>query len=60
MERWQYKSGQVYVDKYFTADSIDERTLGEGAFKKDSTWIYLDETGDTLKVEKYKDDSLIN
>jgi len=60
MERWQYRSGQIYVDKYFTADSINERTLGEDAFKKDSTWIYLDETGDTLKVEKYKDDRLLN
>lgn len=54
MERWEYENGQIYVDKYFTADSIAERTVGEEAFKKDSMWIYRDESGDTLKIEKYK------
>jgi hypothetical protein len=32
---------------------------GDKAYKKDSDWVYFDNNGDTLKVEYYKDDSLI-
>lgn len=61
-ENWYYTSNyrQKYVDMYFTADSLDEKANGENAFKKDSTWTYFTKTGDTLKVEKYKDGKLIS
>lgn len=61
-ENWYYTSdyGKKYVDMYFVADSSDENTHGDNAFKKDSTWIYFTKTGDTLKVENYKDGQLLS
>ncbi|UAY56223.1 hypothetical protein [Arachidicoccus terrestris] len=61
-ENWYYTSNyrQRYVDMYFVADSIEERSKGENAYKKDSTWIYFTRTGDTLKVENYKNGQLIS
>lgn len=60
-ENWYYTSNhrQKYVNMYFVADSSDEKTNGDNAFKKDSTWIYFTNTGDTLKVEKYKEGRLV-
>jgi len=48
-----------FADKRFIADSAQEALYGDKAYKKDSTWIYFDNNGDTLKLEYYKDDSLI-
>jgi hypothetical protein len=61
-ENWYYTSDyqKRYVDMYFVADSSDEKTNGEKAFKKDSTWTYFTKTGDTLKVERYKAGQLIS
>jgi len=62
IESWNYTSDtrKKYVDMYFIADSLDEIRNGENAFLRDSTWIYFTKTGDTLKVEKYKEDQLIS
>lgn len=61
-ENWYYVSDnrQKYVDMYFIADSLDEKTNGENAFKKDSIWTYFTKSGDTLKVEKYNSGKLIS
>jgi hypothetical protein len=48
-----------FAYKYFVADSAQEATYGDKAYKRDSTWIYFDNNGDTLKLEYYKNDSLI-
>jgi hypothetical protein len=61
-EYWYYTSDykQKYADMFFVADSLDEATNGDKAFKKDSTWIFLSKNGDTLKIEKYKDGQLLS
>jgi len=59
MESWRYDNGQTYVDKYFTADSLDELTRGEESFLKDSVWVYYDKEGEVIKKEKYRDGQLI-
>ncbi|GAB3354922.1 hypothetical protein GCM10027566_16720 [Arachidicoccus ginsenosidivorans] len=61
-ENWYYTAdyAKTYVDKYFVADSIEEKSKGENAYKKDSTWIYFTKKGDTLKVENYKNGQLIS
>jgi hypothetical protein len=48
-----------FANKRFVADSAQESLYGDKAYKKDSDWVYFDDNGDTLKVEYYKDDSLI-
>jgi hypothetical protein len=48
-----------FANKRFVADSALESLYGDKAYKKDSDWVYFDNNGDTLKVEYYKDDSLI-
>jgi len=48
-----------FANKRFVADSAQEALYGDKAYKKDSDWVYFDNNGDTLKVEYYKDDSLI-
>jgi hypothetical protein len=48
-----------FANKRFVADSAKEALYGDKAYKKDSDWVYSDNNGDTLKVEYYKDDSLI-
>ncbi|MGB8194243.1 MAG: hypothetical protein WCF67_20090 [Chitinophagaceae bacterium] len=60
-EYWNYTSGTMtYALKHFVADSLEEISIGEKAFIKDSTWIYFDESGDTLKIEHYKAGKLIS
>jgi len=61
-ESYYYTSNdrQKCVEMYFVADSLDEKTKGESAFKKDSTWTYFTKTGDTLKVEKYNVGELVS
>lgn len=61
-ENWYYTADyrQKYVDMYFVADSIEEKSKGENAYKKDSTWIFFTKTGDTLKVEHYNNGRLIS
>ena len=49
-----------FVDKRFIADSSQEAELGDKAYKKDSDWVYFGDHGDTLKIEYYKNDSLIS
>ena len=49
-----------FVDKRFVADSSQEVLFGDKAYKKDSDWVYFDDDGDTLKIEYYKNDSLIS
>jgi hypothetical protein len=49
-----------FVDKRFIADSSQEAMFGDKAYKKDSDWVYFDDYGDTLKIEHYKNDSLIS
>lgn len=48
-----------FAYKRFVADSAQESIYGDKVYKKDSTWIYFDNAGDTLRIEYYKNDSLI-
>jgi len=32
---------------------------GDKAFKKDSLWVYLGQNGDTMRVERYKNDCFL-
>lgn len=52
-------SHKKFVYKHFVADSAQEATFGDKAYKKDSTWIYFDINGDTSKLEYYKYDTLM-
>lgn len=55
-EYWYYTSNnKKYLTKYFMADSARESQFGEAAYEKDSTWVYLSKTGDTIKIEKFGD-----
>src|SRR5665647_320643 len=55
METWEKTSThKKFADKLFVADSAQEAMYGDKAYKKDSTWIYFDDNGDTLKLEYYK------
>ena len=59
-EIWNYNNGKTAIIKYWKINV--ENYMGNGdddRFKKDSTWIYFDKDGDTLKTETYKDDQLI-
>lgn len=49
-----------FADKRFIADSSQEAMFGDKAYKKDSDWVYFDDHGDTLKIEYYKNDTLIS
>ena len=59
-EFWERTSThKKFADKRFIADSTQEAMYGHKAYKKDSTWVYFDNNGDTSKLEYYKNDSLI-
>ncbi len=59
-EFWERtKTHKKFANKGFVADSVQEGLYGDKAYKKDSTWVYFDNNGDTLKLEYYKNDSLI-
>lgn len=62
-EHWGYSWGidnDKYVDKKFIADSVQFAQKQDAAFKRDSIWVYFSRMGDTIKIEKYKDDKLIS
>jgi hypothetical protein len=60
LETWEITAThEKFADKYFVADSIQEEKYGDKAYKRDSIWVYYDNKGDTIKLEYYKDDSLI-
>ncbi len=46
-ENWDYYIGGRAILKYWKDD------------KKDSTWVYFNKKGDTIKTETYKNDTLI-
>ncbi|HVY73493.1 MAG TPA: hypothetical protein VG890_01605 [Puia sp.] len=48
-----------FAYKQFVADSAREVLYGYKAYIKDSIWVYFDDNGDTLKLEYYRNDSLI-
>ena len=58
-ETWTFKPGVLAIKKYWVLETEDWIRADESGFKKDSTWIYFDKNGDTLKTEKYLDDKLI-
>ncbi len=58
-ETWNYNSGQTAVTKFWKIDTENWTSTTENDFKKDSVWIYLDKKGDTLRIEKYKNDQLV-
>ncbi|WP_282124725.1 hypothetical protein [Algibacter mikhailovii] len=58
-ETWNYNSGQTAIIKFWKIDTENWASNDEKDFKKDSVWVYLDKKGDTLKIEKYKNDQLI-
>ncbi len=69
-----YQKGKVYIgetwvnrftqkkvlEKSFIADSAEESIYGEQAYKKEGAWVYFNDTGDTLKVESYRNDTLFS
>ena len=58
-ETWNYNSGQTAVTKFWKIDTENWTSTTEKDFKKDSIWVYLDKKGDTLRIEKYKNDQLV-
>ena len=58
-ETWNYNSGQTAIRKFWKLDSENWTNSAENDYKKDSLWVYFDKNGDTLKVEKYNNDQLI-
>ncbi len=58
-ETWNYSSGQTAVTKFWKLDTENWTSSDENQFKKDSIWVYYDKTGDTLKIEKYKNDQFV-
>ena len=58
-ETWIYKPGQIAVKKYWTLETENWTEKSEDEFKRDSTWVYFDKSGDTLKTEQYRNDKLI-
>ena len=59
-ESWSYNNGSRKVTKYWKVPEINCYECDSTRFKKDSTWIYLNEKKDTIKVEVYKDGKLIS
>lgn len=59
-ETWVYNNGKLAIRKYWKINIENYNGNGDDdSFKKDSTWIYLKKDGDTLKIETYKDNQLI-
>ncbi|MFI5406333.1 MAG: hypothetical protein ACHQ1D_07445 [Nitrososphaerales archaeon] len=59
-ESWEKTaSHKKFAIKRFVADPAQRALYGDKAYKKDSTWVYYNNYGDTLKLEYYKNDSLI-
>jgi hypothetical protein len=58
-ETWDYNSGQTAIRKFWKLDKENWTNSEENEYKRDSIWVYFDKKGDTLKVEKYKNDELI-
>lgn len=60
LETWERTSDhKKFAHKYFVADSAQVALYGDKEYKKDSIWVYFDTNGDTLKLDYYKDNSLI-
>jgi len=59
-ESWFYYSGTLQVIKYWRANKPNCQSCDSSAFRKDSIWIYFNKSGDTVKIETYKNDKLIN
>jgi|TARA_B110000027_G_C16092247_1_gene289025 hypothetical protein len=58
-ETWNYNSGKTSVRKFWKINTENYSGYEENEYKKDSIWIYYNKNGDTLKIEKYKNDKLI-
>ena len=58
-ETWNYNSGQTAVTKFWKLDTENWTSYDESEYKKDSIWVYYDKKGDTLRIEKYENDQLI-
>lgn len=58
-ETWVYESGRVAIIKFWKLEQENYLDAEASEFKKDSTWIYLSEEGDTTKKEVYFNDKLI-
>ena len=59
-EEWVYRHSQkTAIIKFWKSNAENHFEMDDKNFKKDSNWIYFDKKGDTIKIEKYKNDSLI-
>ncbi|TXD72141.1 hypothetical protein [Aequorivita antarctica] len=58
-ETWNYNSGQTSVTKFWKLDTENWTGYDDSEYKKDSIWVYYDKKGDTLRIEKYKNDQLV-
>ncbi|MEH6764610.1 MAG: hypothetical protein V7655_08915 [Aequorivita antarctica] len=58
-ETWNYNSGQTAVTKFWKLDTENWTGYDDSEYKKDSIWVYYDKKGDTLRIEKYKNDQLV-
>jgi len=58
-EWWDYYNGPRSAEKYWRKKDDGQSTSDDKDFRRDSTWIYFNSKGDTVKTETYKDDKLI-
>ena len=58
-EHWNYNSGELAAKKYWKRIGAKTYEDEDEGFKKDSTWVYFNKKGDTIKTETYKDDKII-
>jgi hypothetical protein len=60
-EEWCYTNNhKVAVHKFFKLESEDYSSIDDSLFKKDSVWVYLSAKGDTTKIERYKNGTLVS
>ena len=58
-ESWIYNSGQTAITKFWRLETENYSGYNDSEFKKDSIWVYYDNSGDTIRIEKYENDKLI-
>lgn len=58
-EDWNYYSGGRAAKKYWKRPDDGASYADDSGFEKDSTWVFFNKNGDTIKTETYRDDRLV-